>query len=98
MQIIQFVIDLSLVYFGTWQHFTTRYFPHLPHTGDCTGSESAALFGCALLTSYLGLFINFYIQTYHGPGKGAKATNGHANGHANGHTNGKANGKAVKAQ
>jgi len=102
MQIVQFVIDLFVVYFGTWQHFTYRYKPQMPHVGDCAGSETAALFGCGLLTSYLGLFINFYIQTYKKPAKGSKATNGHANGnangHANGHVNGKTNGKAVKAE
>ncbi|KAJ3988590.1 GNS1/SUR4 membrane protein [Lentinula detonsa] len=82
MQIVQFIIDLFIVYFGTWQHFAFRYQSHLPHVGDCAGSESAALFGCGLLTSYLGLFINFYIQTYKKPAKGSKATNGHANGKA----------------
>ncbi|KAF5390272.1 hypothetical protein D9757_002937 [Collybiopsis confluens] len=89
MQIVQFVIDLFIVYFGTWQHFATRYRPDLPHMGDCAGSESAAIFGCGLLTSYLGLFVNFYIQTYKKPAKMPKA-----NGHANGHSNGVANGKA----
>ncbi|KAJ3937818.1 MAG: GNS1/SUR4 membrane protein [Lentinula lateritia] len=82
MQIVQFIIDLFIVYFGTWQHFAFRYQSHLPHVGDCAGSETAALFGCGLLTSYLGLFINFYIQTYKKPVKGSKATNGHANGKA----------------
>ncbi|KIK70988.1 hypothetical protein GYMLUDRAFT_147528 [Collybiopsis luxurians FD-317 M1] len=96
MQIVQFIIDLFIVYFGTWQHFAFRYRPNLLHWGDCAGSESAAIFGCALLTSYLGLFINFYIQTYKKPGKVSKAVNGKAtngkatNGHANGTTNGKA--------
>ncbi|KAJ4484695.1 fatty acid elongase [Lentinula edodes] len=82
MQIVQFIIDLFIVYFGTWQHFAFRYQSHLPHVGDCAGSETAALFGCGLLTSYLGLFINFYIQTYKKPVKGSKSTNGHANGKA----------------
>jgi hypothetical protein len=31
---------------------------------DCAGAESAALFGCALLSSYLFLFIAFYKRTY----------------------------------
>lgn len=64
------------------------YFPDtLPHVGNCAGSEGAAVFGCALLTSYLGLFVNFYFQTYKKP-----ALNGVANGGANGSANGKANG------
>ena len=29
----------------------------LPQVGDCAGSEGAALFGCALISSYLFLFI-----------------------------------------
>lgn len=84
MQIVQFILDLFIVYFGTWQHFAHAYRPDLPHVGNCAGAESAALAGCALLTSYLGLFINFYFQTYKKP---VKAT---ANGHA-------ANGKVKKA-
>ncbi|KAK7058961.1 Fatty acyl-CoA elongase/Polyunsaturated fatty acid specific elongation enzyme [Paramarasmius palmivorus] len=101
MQIIQFVIDLFLVYFGTYQHFAYAYRRDtLPTVGDCAGAESSALFGCGLLTSYLFLFINFYFQTYKKPsGRGSKANgkvNGAANGTANGSTNGHANGKAHK--
>jgi hypothetical protein len=51
--------------------------------GSCAGTEGAAIFGCALLTSYLGLFINFYIQTYKKPVRKPVA-NGTANGVANG--------------
>ncbi|KAF8640696.1 hypothetical protein AX17_000352 [Amanita inopinata Kibby_2008] len=84
MQILQFVIDLFAVYFGTYQHFAHAYYQGiLPSMGNCAGSETAALFGCALLTSYLGLFINFYIQTYKAPVKKAgNAANGKA--YANG--------------
>jgi hypothetical protein len=32
--------------------------------GSCAGTETSALFGCALLSSYLLLFINFYRITY----------------------------------
>ncbi|KAG0694962.1 GNS1/SUR4 membrane protein [Suillus ampliporus] len=64
MQIIQFIIDLFIFYFGLYQHYVHRYFPALPHFGDCSGSERAALFGCALLTSYLMLFVDFYMRTY----------------------------------
>jgi len=72
MQIFQFVVDLFVVYFGTYSHFATAYWPSLPTMGDCNGAESSAIFGCALLSSYLVLFINFYIQTYKAPVKGGK--------------------------
>ncbi|KAM6501582.1 fatty acid elongase [Amanita muscaria] len=81
MQIAQFVIDLCAGYFGTYSHFAYTYYAGtLPAMGDCAATESAAIFGCALLTSYLGLFINFYNQTYKAP------ANKHGNGKANGHT------------
>jgi fatty acid elongase 3 len=99
MQILQFVIDLFAVYFGSmcflhpvvptradiliaYQHYAYTYYKGiLPSIGNCAGSESAALFGCGLLTSYLGLFINFYIQTYKSPAKnGDRVANKKANG------------------
>ncbi|KAH7883587.1 GNS1/SUR4 membrane protein [Phlebopus sp. FC_14] len=87
MQIVQFIIDLFVVYFGTYQRFAYSHWQHLPHVGDCAGTETAALMGCGLLSSYLVLFINFYIQTYKKPVKG-KAGNGVANGHGNAVGNG----------
>jgi fatty acid elongase 3 len=83
MQIIQFIIDIVIVYFGTYQHYAATHYHHLPHWSNCAGTETAALFGCGLLTTYLGLFINFYIQTYKKSAKGKQSTaNGIANGHA----------------
>lgn len=64
MQITQFVIDLFVVYFATYNHFAYKYASFLPTVGDCTGSENAALFGCGILTVYLFLFIGFYRATY----------------------------------
>lgn len=64
MQIIQFVIDLVAVYFSSYSYYAANYAPALPHMGSCAGTEFAALFGCLLLTSYLGLFIDFYVRTY----------------------------------
>lgn len=71
---------------------------YLPQTDDCAGSEHAALFGCGLLSSYLLLFIQFFINTYvikKKPAKGAAKGNGKpvANGVANG-ANKRANGTA----
>jgi len=63
-----------------------KYFPGLPHFSNCAGSETAAIFGCALLTSYLLLFINFYFQTYKKPHPVTKKSmsRGVLNGNANG--------------
>ena len=76
-----------------YNYYAANYFPWLPNLGTCAGTEVAAVFGCVLLTSYLGLFINFYIQTYKKP-RGKGVANGKANGVANGKANGVANGKA----
>ena len=71
----------TLSLFSGYAYFATHYLKGvLPTPGDCAGSETAASFGCALLTSYLLLFINFYVQTYK---KGSKAklaskVNGHS--------------------
>ncbi|CAO0795327.1 unnamed protein product [Mucor circinelloides] len=64
LQITQFIIDLGIVYFCTYTYFSYTYIPILPDWGSCAGTETSALFGCALLSSYLLLFINFYRLTY----------------------------------
>lgn len=46
--------------------------------GDCSGGLDAALYGCALLTFYLLLFIDFYRRTYNARPK--KDANGIQNG------------------
>lgn len=104
MQIVQFVVDLHLVYFGSefkppsprgyhsniiipaaYSYFVSSYWPHLPALGTCHGTESAAVFGCVLLSSYLLLFIKFYVDTYKKPTRGKKpVTNGHAVANGNG--------------
>ncbi|TEB35044.1 elongase of fatty acids [Coprinellus micaceus] len=90
MQIAQFIIDLVLVYGGTYEHFaSSRPGLKLPFYKNCHGSEQAAVFGCVLLTSYLFLFINFYFNTYKkSPASKKPSPNGQANGHSNGHANG----------
>lgn len=64
LQIIQFVIDLGFIYFASYSYFVSTYFNWLPHAGDCAGEEFAAFSGMGIITSYLVLFISFYIATY----------------------------------
>ncbi|CDZ97064.1 Fatty acid elongase [Phaffia rhodozyma] len=73
-QITQFVIDLCIIYYAStllflarWGRFATAYAPWLPSGGDCAGSPGAAAFGCALISSYLFLFIAFFKSTYKKP-------------------------------
>lgn len=69
LQITQFVIDLGFVYFASYTYFSATYFPWLPTAGVCAGKEFAALAGMGILSSYLVLFIGFYISTYKKPVK-----------------------------
>ncbi|RYP43439.1 hypothetical protein DL768_009927 [Monosporascus sp. mg162] len=64
LQIIQFIIDLGFVYFASYTYFTSRYFPYMPNAGNCAGEEFAAFAGIGVISSYLVLFILFYIATY----------------------------------
>ncbi|CDO92814.1 unnamed protein product [Kluyveromyces dobzhanskii CBS 2104] len=63
-QIIQFVVDISFIYFAVWQKVASDYYPSLPHCGECVGSTAATFSGCAIISSYLFLFIAFYIEVY----------------------------------
>ncbi|KAL1961588.1 hypothetical protein VTN77DRAFT_1414 [Rasamsonia byssochlamydoides] len=67
LQIIQFVLDLGFVYFGTWDHYADEYGIDFLHIGRCEGEAFAAVAGSLILSSYLGLFISFYISTYRKP-------------------------------
>lgn len=64
-QIVQFVIDLFIVYYAAWNYWTFSKWqkPTWSH-GTCAGSEAAALSGMGVLSSYLVLFIIFYNNTY----------------------------------
>lgn len=63
-QILQFVLDLSFIYFATYQKFVHQYKLNLPYYGDCFGSITSNLSGCSILSSYLFLFTAFYIELY----------------------------------
>lgn len=72
LQISQFIIDLGFVYFAAYTYFVSSYWPWIPNAGRCAGEEFAAFSGCAILSSYLFLFISFYFSTYK---SGKRATN-----------------------
>ncbi|GMF01331.1 unnamed protein product [[Candida] boidinii] len=63
-QIIQFILDLIFIYFATYQKIVHNFFPDLPHCGDCAGTTLATIAGCTIISSYLFLFIAFYIEVY----------------------------------
>ncbi|KAG0664528.1 Fatty acyl-CoA elongase/Polyunsaturated fatty acid specific elongation enzyme [Monosporozyma unispora] len=63
-QILQFVLDLTFIYFATYQKFVHSYKINLPYCGDCFGSITSNLSGSAILSSYLFLFTAFYIENY----------------------------------
>ncbi|CAG7919299.1 unnamed protein product [Penicillium olsonii] len=64
LQILQFVIDVGFIYFASYTYFTSAYFPWMPNMGKCAGEEFAAMAGIGIISSYLVLFISFYIATY----------------------------------
>jgi fatty acid elongase 3 len=56
LQIAQFIVDVVVCWWGIATH-------HLDPR-NCTGDVTTSWFGAVLLSSYLGLFIDFYINTY----------------------------------
>ncbi|MCO5588088.1 hypothetical protein L7F22_042043 [Adiantum nelumboides] len=64
-QIVQFIIDLFVVYFASWNYWAYHKWnmPSLSY-GTCSGEETAALSGMGVLSSYLVLFVIFYRNTY----------------------------------
>jgi len=73
LQIVQFVIDIFLIYGATYTYFAFNYFPLLPNFGNCNGEPVMAIIGCAVITSYLFLFIDFFKKTYKGKKSSPKA-------------------------
>ncbi|UZJ57132.1 hypothetical protein CBS101457_006452 [Exobasidium rhododendri] len=63
LQILQFIIDLGVVYYASYHYFAGAYFPS-SKTQCAAKEEHAVISGCAILTSYLFLFIAFYRRTY----------------------------------
>lgn len=57
-------MSLGVVYFASWNYWVHEFYPLFPHVGTCAGEPYAAVAGCMVLTSYLFLFILFYISTY----------------------------------
>lgn len=49
--------NFLLPFFAAYNYAAATYFPKLPHVGNCSGEEYAAISGCAVLSSYLLLFI-----------------------------------------
>ncbi|OJJ83242.1 elongation of very long chain fatty acids protein [Aspergillus glaucus CBS 516.65] len=72
LQILQFVIDLGFIYFASYTYFTSTYFPWMPNAGQCAGEEFAAFAGMIIITSYLVLFVSFYIATYNKTSKAGR--------------------------
>jgi GNS1/SUR4 family len=60
---------LGFVYFASYTYFTSTYFPWMPNHGKCAGEEFAAFSGIGVISSYLLLFISFYVATYRKDGK-----------------------------
>ena len=71
-QIIQFILDIGFIYFASYQKLADEFMPVLPHCGSCVGSTTATISGVGIISSYLVLFISFYINVY--KRKGTKAS------------------------
>ena len=76
LQIIQFVLDLIGIYYAVGYRM-------LYGKENCAGTDFGAAMGVGIISSYLLLFVDFYIQTY------KKSKKRRAEARANGITNGK---------
>lgn len=72
------MLDLIVVYYVLYQKIVAAYFKNActPQCEDCLGSMTAIAAGAAILTSYLFLFISFYMEVYkRGSANGKKKIN-----------------------
>lgn len=60
-------MPVGFVYFATWDFYADEWGLDGLHVGRCEGELVAAVTGCLTLSSYLLLFISFYIATYRKP-------------------------------
>lgn len=60
-------VSVGFIYFATWDYYADEWGFHSFHIGKCEGEVFAAATGCLILSSYLVLFILFYISTYKKP-------------------------------
>lgn len=71
-QIIQFLIDLSFIYFAVYIKVMSNVNPKYTGGLTCSGTPLATISGCSIISSYLFLFIAFYIEVYRKKSKKAK--------------------------
>ncbi|KAN0079839.1 GNS1/SUR4 family domain containing protein [Tylopilus felleus] len=65
IQIIQFVIMLTVGGFTSYQFVAYEWFPeYLPHMGGCSVTPTASIVGIGITSSYLLLFLDFFYETY----------------------------------
>ncbi|KAG4103386.1 GNS1/SUR4 membrane protein [Neocallimastix lanati (nom. inval.)] len=64
MQIVQFIIDIAIIYFVVIANNLYKFFPNFIFAFPCAGTDFAHIFGCMIVTSYLFLFIDFFKETY----------------------------------
>jgi len=69
-QITQFVLDLFVINFASYNYFVNKYNVNLPVYGQCySKNDRTALVSWFLISSYLVLFVDFFIKTYKSKGK-----------------------------
>src|SRR5262249_46521041 len=56
LQIVQFIVDLSLFAYGMWWNYSTNF--------GCSGPFTVWVFGSLILSSFLFLFIQLFLKRY----------------------------------